>query len=113
VRKRDLEGERGKRGPAVETAVGLLGHAAALPEEEQHEAAVGVLQMMGFIPTPESEARKRVPAPQAVPGKRTVAGAVAGDPVSGCCGAEVETAGTVTRYYVCTRCDMPCDARAS
>jgi hypothetical protein len=111
VRKRDIRGERGKRGPAVETAVGLLGCVAGLPAGEQPRAAVEVLQMMGFVPTPESEARRRVPAPQVVPGKRTVAGPVP-DPVSDCCGAALETAGRVTRYYVCTWCGMPCDAKA-
>jgi len=113
VRRRDLKGERGKRDPAVETAVGLLGHVADLPAGEQLRAAVELLQMMGFVPTPEAEARKRVPAPQVVPGKRTTMLRGLREPVSACCGAEMETAGTVTRYYVCTRCDMPCDAKAS
>lgn len=113
MRKSDLEGERGKRGPAVETAVGLLGRVVGLPAGEQLRAAAEVLQMMGFTPTPEVEARKRVPAPQAVPGKRTVTLHPAGEPASDCCDAATETAGTVTRYYVCSRCGMPCDARAS
>ena len=99
-------------GLAAEVALRLAGRAVENPDPAG--SLREVLMMMGFIKTPEVEAHRRHPAPQAVPGKRTVAGRpAAGEPVSDCCGAELETAGTVTRYYVCTRCDMPCDARAS
>lgn len=113
MRKADTGGERGKRLPEVETAVWLLGHVADLPEQEQRGAAAEMLMMMGFEKTPEVEARKRVPAPQVVPGKRTATRQGARDQVSDCCEAELETAGSVTRYYVCTKCDMPCDSKAS
>lgn len=100
-------------GLAAEVAVRLAGRAVEQPDPAG--TLREVLQMMGFIPTPEIEAHRRHPVPRAVPGGRTetAARAAAREPVSDCCGAEVETAGRVTRYYVCTRCDQPCDARAS
>lgn len=30
--------------------------------------------------------------------------------VSDCCGALLQVAGRTTRYYVCQRCEKPCDA---
>jgi len=35
------------------------------------------------------------------------------DKVSACCGASVYVAGTVTHYYVCEACEMPCDVKES
>lgn len=31
------------------------------------------------------------------------------EPISNCCKAPVRIEGDVTMYYVCTKCDKPCD----